>query len=201
MSPTVELSQQTFSRLQKYAVPLIDDIQTVINRLADFYDTHGGKGNGSTQPLAQLFNPASPPDLTHTRVLSIKFAGTELGHVQHNWNRLLDQAIGVAFALLKDAKKVTALLHINSVVGKKEDQGYRFLSHSGISCRARTPTAHGGLSTVSPRSSASPSTWSSCGLRRKAWHMLVKPDVFYLTRHFGILHPINRGSSFCRGFS
>ncbi len=70
-------------------------------------------------------------------MLSIKFAGTELGHVQHNWNRLLDQAIGVAFALLKDAKKVTALLHINSVVGKKEDQGYRFLSHSGISVQGQ----------------------------------------------------------------
>ncbi|MGH6793235.1 MAG: hypothetical protein ACRECF_10940 [Methyloceanibacter sp.] len=35
--------------------------------------------------------------------------------------------------MLKDPKKVTALLHINAIVGKKEDQGYRFLSYAGIS--------------------------------------------------------------------
>ena len=40
MSPTVELSQQTFARLQKYAVPLVDNIESVINRLADAYDAN-----------------------------------------------------------------------------------------------------------------------------------------------------------------
>ena len=54
-----------------------------------------------------------------------------------NWNRLLDKAIRVAPKVLNDPKKVTTLLHINAVVGQKEDQGYRFLSDTGISVQGQ----------------------------------------------------------------
>jgi hypothetical protein len=141
MSPTVELSQPTFSRLQKYAVPLVDDIQSVINKLADFYDDHAGAPAPSAQAAPQLFNPASPPDLTHTKILSVTFAQTELDPAQHNWNRLLDQAIVVASGVLKDPKKVISLLKIHAVAGKKEDQGYRFLAHCGLSVQGQDANA------------------------------------------------------------
>jgi hypothetical protein len=76
-------------------------------------------------------------NLTHTQVLSISFEQTQLGHGELNWNRLLDKAIRVASKVLNDPKKVTTLLHINAVVGQKEDQGYRFLSDTGISVQGQ----------------------------------------------------------------
>lgn len=137
MSPTVELSQQTFVRLQKYAVPLVDNLESVINKLADAYDAHAGTPAPSAQAAAQLFNPASPPDLTHTKVLSVSFAETELDPVQHNWNRILDLGIVIASGQLKDPKKVISLLKINAIAAKKEDQGYRRLAHCGISVQGQ----------------------------------------------------------------
>ena len=42
MVPSVELSPQTFARLQAHAVPLVDSIETVIGRLIDFYEARDG---------------------------------------------------------------------------------------------------------------------------------------------------------------
>jgi len=143
MSPTVELSQQTFARLQKYAVPLVDNIESVINKLADAYDAQGGAPaqGAQVQAGAQLFNPASPPDLTHSRIMAVRLDQTDLDPDEHNWNRLLDRAIGVAFRLLKDPRKVISIVGIKAVPGKKEDQGYRYLADSGISVQGQDANA------------------------------------------------------------
>ena len=141
MSPTVELSQQTFARLQKYAVPLVDNIESVINRLADAYDAQGGAPAPGAQVAVQLFNPASPPDLTHSRIMSVRFDQTDLDPDEHNWNRLLDRAIGVAFRLLRDPKRVISTIGINGIPAKKEDQGYRFLPECGISVQGQDANA------------------------------------------------------------
>ena len=42
MAPSIELSSQTFARLQALAVPLVDNPETVINRLIDFFEGREG---------------------------------------------------------------------------------------------------------------------------------------------------------------
>ena len=41
MSPSVELSPKPFARLQAHAVPLVDSIESVINRIVDYYEAKG----------------------------------------------------------------------------------------------------------------------------------------------------------------
>ena len=141
MVPSVELSPQTFARLQVHAVPLVDNIETVIGRLIDFYEA----GDGALSPAAQdgaggkirQFNPLSPPTLTHTKVLAIEFCGRPLEHGQANWNGLLNAAVRVAKSRVKSLGELKQLVIIPFVEGQKADEGYRFLSELGISLQGQ----------------------------------------------------------------
>ncbi len=68
MVPSIEISSQTFARLQACAIPLVDNIETVITRLIDFYEAgEGAPVPGSGAEAAneiRQFNPLSPPVLT-----------------------------------------------------------------------------------------------------------------------------------------
>ena len=139
--PSVELSPQTFSRLQAHAVPLVDNIETVITRLIDFYESRDGapvaaREDGTGGKIRQ-FSPVSPPSLTHTKVLAIEFCGRPLDHRQVNWNGLLDAAVRVAKSSAQSAGELKRLVIIPLVEGKKEDEGYRYLTDVGISVQGQ----------------------------------------------------------------
>jgi hypothetical protein len=56
--PSVELSPQTFARLQAHAVPLADNIETIIGRLIDFRAIKNGLagiGEAVKSLLPELF--------------------------------------------------------------------------------------------------------------------------------------------------
>ena len=78
MSPSVELSPQTFARLQAHAVPLVDSIESVINRIVDYYEAKSGKpvptSEGDDSKNVRQFTPATPPSLKHTQVLTVEFS-------------------------------------------------------------------------------------------------------------------------------
>lgn len=139
MPPSVELSPTTFSRLQNHAVPLVDTIETVINRFIDFYEK---QANNASQPSsgkekAKVFNPSTPPDLTHTKVLGVMVNGEALGHGQDNWNGLLNAVVRRASAQAKSADAFKKLMAVNFVEGQKTDEGYRYLSDLGISIQGQ----------------------------------------------------------------
>ncbi len=141
MVPSVELSPQTFARLQAHAVPLIDNIETVIGRLIDFYESRDGapvpaKDDGAGGKIRQ-FNPLSPPSLTHTKVLAIEFCGRPLEHGQANWNGLLTAAVRVAKSRTKATADLKQLVIIPYVDGQKTDEGYRYLPELGISVQGQ----------------------------------------------------------------
>jgi hypothetical protein len=143
MSPSVELSPQTFARLQAHAIPLVDNIESVINRLADYYETKGGapipasaNGGGDLQNVRQ-FNPVAPPDLTHTKVLTIEFNGKPLEHGRVNWGGLLVDAIREAKRKAKSPSDFKRLVTVNYVERQKENEGYKFLSDIGISVQGQ----------------------------------------------------------------
>jgi hypothetical protein len=137
--PSVELSPQTFARLQAHAVPLVDNIETVISRLIDFYEARDGvpASTGDAASEVRRFNPLSPPALTHTKVLAIEFCGRPLQHGQANWNGLLNAAVREAKAHAQSASELKQLVIIPFVEGQKTNEGYRFLPDIGISVQGQ----------------------------------------------------------------
>lgn len=141
MSPSVDLSPTTFTRLQAHAVPLVDTIESVINRLLDAYEAKGGTpvppAESGEANIVRQFNPNTPPDLTHTKVLAIEFAGKPLQRGEANWNGLLNVAVRAARANAKSTADLKRLLIVNFVERQKADEGYRFLSDVGISVQGQ----------------------------------------------------------------
>jgi hypothetical protein len=139
MSPTVELSPNTFSRLQGLAVPLVDTIESVINRVIDAYESNAmtPAANGAGDQQIRAFNPNTPPDLTHTKILGVTFSGKDLGRGEDNWNGLLNAAVRAAKARSKSAAEFKQLMIVNFVEGEKQNEGYRPLSGTGISVQGQ----------------------------------------------------------------
>ena len=141
MCPSVELSPQTFARLQARAVPLVDSTETVINRMVDFYESKDGTPVAPTEAgdyeKVRRFNPAAPPGPTHTKVLSIEFCGRQFDRGQTNWNGLLNAAIREAKARARSAKELKSLIPVPFVDGQKTDEGYRYLPDIGISVQGQ----------------------------------------------------------------
>jgi hypothetical protein len=143
VAPSVELSPNTFTRLQTHAVPLVDTIETVINRMIDFYEKKGDAssaspdGGGGDGQHVRVFNPHTPPDLTHAKILGVSFCGKQLGRSQDNWNGLLNVAVREAKTKAPSMPEFKKLMVVNYMEGIKHDEGYRPLSDLGISVRSR----------------------------------------------------------------
>ncbi len=149
MTHQVELSSPTFRRLQKLATPLVDTIETVINRLLDQHEQENlqhrmsreldpaSKPAALNHPVspptdAATFDPASPPDLRHTKVLSARLDGSD---VDASWNALLVEAIKRARA--RGHEELRRVVIVNYVRGRKEDEGYKYLADVGISVQGQ----------------------------------------------------------------
>lgn len=140
MSPSVELSPATFGRLQSLAIPLVDTIESVINRLIDAYEQQGkgpAAAEGGDGQNVRVFNPNTPPDLTHAKILGVSFDGKPLGRRQDNWNGLLNVAVREAKSRAKSEAEFKELMVVNHVPGEKTDEGYRPLPGTGISVQGQ----------------------------------------------------------------
>ncbi len=141
MTPSVEISPQTFTRLQAHAIPLVDNIESVINRFIDYYEAKSGtpvvesSGDAESSNTRQ-FSPFNPPDLTHTKVLAVEFNGKPLDG-RTNWGSLLIAAIREAKAKAKSISDFKKLIVVNFVERQKEDEGYKFYSDMGISVQGQ----------------------------------------------------------------
>src|SRR4051812_30609479 len=114
MAPQIQLSPATFARLQKYAEPLVDDIESVINKIIDSHESKGGATPPSPPPGAKDYG-STPPNLTHTKVLSMEIGGKVLDK-SAGWNGLLNEAILQAAAKLDDLQALKELLIIPHVI-------------------------------------------------------------------------------------
>lgn len=138
MAPPIDLSTTTFTRLQAHAVPLVDTIESVINRMIDAFEKKGGEtpdsGNGQS---VRPFNPNAAPDLTHAKILGVTFCGKPLGRGQDNWNGLMNAAVREAKAKAKSADEFKQLMVVNYVEGQKQDEGYRHLPDVDVSVQGQ----------------------------------------------------------------
>lgn len=132
MQTTLEIPPQLFERLQKLAIPLVDTLVTVIERLADHYEATASipvKEMSSTPSNGvRKFDPIKPPNLLHTQV-----AGT-FGDVPfRKWSELVHIAHIEAF---KQAGSFEALRTATSSQirkGEHDDSGFRYIPDIGIS--------------------------------------------------------------------
>jgi hypothetical protein len=121
--------------MQKFAEPLIDDLDSVLNKIMDIAE---GKQNAPT-PTANVkdFSGGNPPNLTFTKLLSAEVGGKVLSKTETTWNHMLIEVIKQAAAKLNDVSALKRLIIVNSVVGKKEDQGYRHIPEAGVSVQGQ----------------------------------------------------------------
>lgn len=142
MAPSVELSHATFARLQTHAVPLVDTIESVINRMIDAYEQKGserpsGGDDGQGGQKVRAFDPYTPPDLTHAKILGVTFCGQPLGRSGDNWNSLLNAAVRVARERAKTPDGFRRLMVVNHVEGRKQNEGYRHFPELGVSVQGQ----------------------------------------------------------------
>lgn len=136
--PVITISAETFARLQKHAVPLIDTLESVLQRALDALDA------GSNTPQAgggtKSFNPEAPPSLAFTTVRSITLEGKRLPPAQTYWNTLLYAVVREAAKQLSPSE-LDAALPLNTFIGVKEDNGYRYIPEAGISVQGQSADA------------------------------------------------------------
>src|SRR4051794_35271259 len=136
-----EISDATFERLQTHAEPLVDNIDSVINRALDALEASGRQPKTGLGLTERLLNPAAPPNLAHTTVRSIELCGKILPLNETYWNTLLIATLREAAKQGLKADDLKELLIANAVVGRKEDDGYRYFKDLGLSIQGQDSNA------------------------------------------------------------
>jgi hypothetical protein len=134
--PDISISQSTFERLQKQAKPLVDTVDSVINRALDAIDVPKPAG-GNGQSYERIV--AAGTDMTHTKVLDASVDGRPVA--KPNWNKVLDEVVRRAMQTYRDFDKVSLLCPVNMMLGRKEDEGYGYLPDIDVSIQGQDANA------------------------------------------------------------
>lgn len=138
MSPSIDLTDELFTRLQKHAVPLVDTPLTVIARALDALEAGDEEPSSPAQTAGpRSFNPAAAPNLSHTTPRRAQVAGRSLAKNDTYWNPILFAVIVEAAKQGTSAEDLLDLLTVPAVKGKKEDSGYRYLAEAGLSVQGQ----------------------------------------------------------------
>jgi hypothetical protein len=147
MADPLQISSTTVARLEKHAKPFVDTVDSVINRILDHYENSSGQtstnDDDDVSAIGSIgnFDPASPPDLTHTKLLSIEFDKKGFPRSSTTWNALLNDAISLAKRNAKSDDHLKRLILVNYVKGRKEDEGYRYLANADLSVQGQDANA------------------------------------------------------------
>ncbi|UWM75011.1 hypothetical protein N1937_20350 [Rhizobium sp. WSM4643] len=125
----IELTDETFSRLQAIAKPLVDTPETVILRLLEGYVDSPKASPGGYR----LYDPQNPPSLFHTTVLSATLNGMPLRSAEAFWNNILVAMIKELAVRKKTPADIRAIVQANTVTGEKTANGYKWIKEAGIS--------------------------------------------------------------------
>ena len=146
----ITIQEATFARLQRHARPLVDEADTVINRALDALEQNEADPapNSSVAPERSI-DPRNLPNLKHTKVLDASINGVRIPRA--NWNVLLRHMIHLGMEQLDhDYLEFVKICPVRVVKGRKEDEGFRYLSDLDVSvsgqdsndaCRAITTVA------------------------------------------------------------
>jgi len=151
MMSTAEISDLTNSRLQAIAIPLTDTHDSVIARLLDHWDNTKADQPKVVKPgdpigthddgRTMIFDPATPPQLNFTTPSQAIINGKKLSKGETYWNTMMNIMIREVYATGHNGQAIHDMLFINACVGKKEDNGYKFLEDVGISVQGQDSNA------------------------------------------------------------
>jgi hypothetical protein len=136
MMPNVNISNPNFQRLQGLAVPLVDDLDSVLARVLDFYEVHQGTKPSSTTEApddltVNAYAADAPPDLTYT---SIKAIMLDEAFNDRYWNPLMFAVISIA---TKKVGKDKMLSVLEGNYAPVDTQGYKHIPEAAIYVQGR----------------------------------------------------------------
>jgi hypothetical protein len=135
MMPTIEISQVDFARLQALATPFVDTPASVVSRLLDSATGKKNPTDAASKHVTSVSNSyygKDLPPLRHTKFLRGEFDGESPR--KNQWNSLVEIGLEKAFAESGgDVRKVHAWCGANIIAGRKEDEGYAYISDKGFS--------------------------------------------------------------------
>lgn len=133
MSPVIRISDGTFERLQKHAVPFVDTPDTVIGRLLQFYESHEHRKTGELKDASNAvggeFAPDNHPDLHHTRIIAAEFDGQPA----YGWNELVRVAHRRALEHLGTFEALRSASLSNIAKGQRNVEGFHYAPEIDIS--------------------------------------------------------------------
>jgi len=136
--PEVTIKDSTFGRLQRHAKPLVDTIDTVVNRALDALEQTGASPipeSGHGIPAERRIDPRALPSLTHTKVLEASIDGEPIARA--NWNSLLDETLRRVMKRVGSFEKLKQVCPVNMVKGRKEEEGYSYLADIEVSVQGQ----------------------------------------------------------------
>lgn len=131
---SISLSNALYARLQKLAVPFVDTPETVIARLLDQAEQTGlmeRVAKNSVSVANSTYSSESLPPLVHTKLLAAKFDGEILDKA--TWDGLVRLALSVVLKKVKTVQELKRVSGANLVQGRKETEGYKFVSSDNFS--------------------------------------------------------------------
>jgi hypothetical protein len=133
--PSIEISEETFRRLQTHAKPLLDTTDSVLRRLLDHFEGEQPDEPSTSdvaEPAALIrFDPAQLPSLRHSKLRKAEFGGRELA--RPNWNELVRTAIEAGLDKVGAIDELLRITDARIVKGAKTDEGFSPLGSRGIS--------------------------------------------------------------------
>jgi|SRR5579872_413038 len=136
MPPTIDVSDATFGRLQKYATPLIDSGDSTVAKVLDMLEGTVVRAPAQ-RPITSTIDPSGPIDLTYTKVTGAKVCGKSLPRSQCYWNSIMLAAIHEAAKQLPAGREIGDLIVVNHVPGRKEVHGYKYQEDLGLSIQGQ----------------------------------------------------------------
>jgi len=177
MSKTIQISDATFRKMKKAAVPLEDNADSLLNRVLDFYFKHGDSGSNSTSPDSDgilTLDPHAPEDLRHTKIRWGRFGERRVSG--RNWSQLVETAHELVTAQSSSFEEVRRITPFNVKESKYEQRGYHYFPSSGLSVQYKS----------------APDVWDGC--LKIAEHLGVQIEIeFEWLDKEGASHPGEKG--------
>jgi hypothetical protein len=133
MAVPIEVSDETFAKLQALAKPFVDTPESVIRRLADEALAKGHPTGTERHVADDIINldPHVPANLAHTRVRFARLGKQEVD--RPNWNKLLRETHAYALKKLGSLDALRRSTSANIKDGRYELDGFSYVSGSNFS--------------------------------------------------------------------
>jgi hypothetical protein len=125
---SIEINDEDYSRLKKYAEPFEDDVASTFQKVLDALESDSTiEMRGSIAPSARstslVYDENNIPSLKHSRLLSAEFAGE--APEKANWNSLVELALVKLASALPGLPEMKRVARINLREGECTELGYR----------------------------------------------------------------------------